>query len=882
MAFSILTAPDPHALTRGGRSSYVFQGNAQISIPGTQSVSGIVISGAIPDGAKINLTWNGTAHVFTARTSPVLPGEFPAGNGSSGYVDTLAAYFRSNFYTREAFVVSRDGIGGFQSVIFTGIEPGPQYDVSGTVTGTTSALVNNAIPGVTPVTKSRYGVYVELKKLRAGQTLATPVNEAQFDLVYKGLIEADQNGQSVFDAGAILENELTPDLAIWNGNLSVTATTSAVDYLVCYAEAFGTPPTIGQVQTDTPRRAYLGGADFQTKAGGYRMGMSLKGIQASQDKALRFGPRMRYTLLSEPQWLTFINQRSNVASVTLSVLLLFDDNTSLLRSDLVQAKAFPAGAKVTFACGIAQLQLLELVPAGKHLKEYTVQLSSGSDQLSVVYRFVLNYAYQPYARYLSYLNSLGAIDTLVTYGKGSAELQLFADQAERYLPANYEPLEGQYVDYNLATQQTISVTTGFKTAGELRRWKDLYRSPFKFLHTDGKPRPIGLISRSVKQAKDGDNLLAHSFEFTELFRDEYYTGDDSDEFEDQPPAYFVPVGQVIINTGSGGGTGGSSIDPTIPDEIRDVTPDMIAKWNMAFAWGNHALAGYLTRSVADGLYALKSDIPSAQAIANTYLRTDQLSWDKTAEGGAVALLPSMPEEKELAVWTVVNDIRVIRRLSLSELPVTFLTGEGAPDPESGELNYAYFDTENLEFYGPKTDDGWGDPVSLKGEKGASILSGTADPAPSDGDLGDQYFNRTTKTLFGPKTGSGWGAGVVLTGDAPQWLFGIGSPTAGLGQNGDNYLSKTGQVWQKQSGVWTLKTTLTLPESETAAFAGYTHLQNAASSSWAINHQLGYRPAGIIVHDTAGNDWEPEVEYLDENNLILRFGVSSFTGTAYLS
>ena len=880
MAFSILTAPDALALTKGGRASYVFQGNAALSVPGAASVSGIVVSGPIPDGAVIVLKWNGIARTFTARSSPALPGEFLAGNGSSGYVDSLAEFFRSNFYIREDFTVSRDSLGGYQSVIFTARTTGTLYDITGTVSGTSNAFVSIAVAGVTPITKDRYGVYVELKKLRAGQVLASPVDETQFQPIYTGLVEADQNGQAFFDAGAILHNELAPDLALWNGNTSLTATQSTIVYLVCYAEAYGSPPVIGQVQTDTVRRAYLGGADFQSKAGGYQLSQKLRGIQASQDKALRFGPRMRYTLLNEPQWLTFVNQRTAVTAAGLSILMLYDDNTSELKTDILPTRSFAAGAKITFACGIGQLNLLELVPAGKHLKEYQVQLVAGSDALSVTYRFVLNYAYQPYARFLSYLNSLGAIDTLTTYGKGSQELQLFAEQAERYLPASYDPLEGQYVDFDLAIQQSTSVTTGFKSAAELRRWKDLYRSPVKFLHNSLPAKPIGLVSKSIKQAKDGDNQFAHSFDFVDLYRDEYYTSDDSDEFDPQPPMYFVPAGQVVINTGSGGGTGGSSVDPTVPDGIRDVTPEQIAQWNLAYAWGNHGSAGYLTRQIADGLYALKTDIPNAQAIANTYLRKDELSWDKTAQGGSVPLLADMPGEKELAVWTVINDVRVLRRLSVSSLPVTFLTGEGEPDAELGEVNYAYFDTENKLFYGPKTADGWGDGISLKGDPGSSLIAGTADPNPGDGELDDWWLNKTTKTLFGPKTNSGWGAGVLLTGDAPKWHFGLGNPSPLLGTNGDCYLASTGQVWQKENGNWLVKTTLNLPETTPGTGSGhYTHIQSSPAADWYVEHNLGYYAAGFVVKDSGGNEWEPEVEYIDTNNLILRFGISAFTGTS---
>ncbi|MCJ8208656.1 collagen-like protein [Mucilaginibacter sp. RS28] len=60
--------------------------------------------------------------------------------------------------------------------------------------------------------------------------------------------------------------------------------------------------------------------------------------------------------------------------------------------------------------------------------------------------------------------------------------------------------------------------------------------------------------------------------------------------------------------------------------------------------------------------------------------------------------------------------------------------------------------------GPKGDDG------LPGADGKSILSGPLDPSNlSTGTNGDFYLNTTSTTLFGPKTNEDWGQGVSLSG-----------------------------------------------------------------------------------------------------------------------
>ena len=80
---------------------------------------------------------------------------------------------------------------------------------------------------------------------------------------------------------------------------------------------------------------------------------------------------------------------------------------------------------------------------------------------------------------------------------------------------------------------------------------------------------------------------------------------------------------------------------------------------------------------------------------------------------------------------------------------------------------------------------------------------------------------------------------------------------------------------------------TANESADASYEGlpfevaYTHVQGVAASDWHIEHDLGYRPGGIVIIDTAGTTVEGDVEHIDENVLELHF-TAPFTGNAYLS
>lgn len=63
---------------------------------------------------------------------------------------------------------------------------------------------------------------------------------------------------------------------------------------------------------------------------------------------------------------------------------------------------------------------------------------------------------------------------------------------------------------------------------------------------------------------------------------------------------------------------------------------------------------------------------------------------------------------------------------------------------------------------------------------------------------------------------------------------------------------------------------------------YYHVQSSPSSVWTIQHNMGYRPAGIRVYDSADTQWEPgNIEHVSNNELIITWS-APFSGRADLS
>lgn len=98
------------------------------------------------------------------------------------------------------------------------------------------------------------------------------------------------------------------------------------------------------------------------------------------------------------------------------------------------------------------------------------------------------------------------------------------------------------------------------------------------------------------------------------------------------------------------------------------------------------------------------------------------------------------------------------------------SGTSAPSASIGKVGDYYINLSTRELYGAKTSNGWGNPVSLKGEKGdpgndgvdgSTIISGNGSPDLTLGKNGDFYIDLNSLTLHGPKNSQDWGGSYQL-------------------------------------------------------------------------------------------------------------------------
>lgn len=67
----------------------------------------------------------------------------------------------------------------------------------------------------------------------------------------------------------------------------------------------------------------------------------------------------------------------------------------------------------------------------------------------------------------------------------------------------------------------------------------------------------------------------------------------------------------------------------------------------------------------------------------------------------------------------------------------------------------------------------------------------------------------------------------------------------------------------------------------AGSAAYRHVQSAPSTTWTIQHNMGFYPGGVTVIDSGGSYCLGNLSYPNINTVVVEFS-SAFNGVAYLS
>lgn len=273
---------------------------------------------------------------------------------------------------------------------------------------------------------------------------------------------------------------------------------------------------------------------------------------------LLFAAKGEKTGMDEKRFMYWIYPLDDNAVQTIVFSLFLNDNTQV---DYVHPKTIFCG-KWGICCvpvGFLQAGLAALVPAGKYVVKYTVQVIQGAfagtnitteDGFSITTENDLNIIVDnaaagaglivaPYIFYIDhrnfyntyqllYRNSLGSLETLRLRGQVDFEGEYTKQQSQRIVPPSY------FSNMNFLAQTTsqyneeeVKATgdTGFVSRALNIKLRDLFLAEEVYELRKNRLLPVNIISKNTKFFSNKDNLVNTQIQWQLAFSNKYFTPD---------------------------------------------------------------------------------------------------------------------------------------------------------------------------------------------------------------------------------------------------------------------------------------------------------------------------------------------------------------------
>ena len=174
------------------------------------------------------------------------------------------------------------------------------------------------------------------------------------------------------------------------------------------------------------------------------------------------------------------------------------------------------------------------IPAGA--VRYEVWLSNEQDKrVSEVRSYLMDHIHEVYDRSILFVNSLGGFDTLRLNGQAQRTLKVAQTVAELERPADAPVDFSELKVISIEGEQEISISTGYfkrNAADYLQYLDELLLSDEIYLITEKGHRPLQLLTSSLQDQADNQDLISRTFSFRVL--------DTVENYSNMPPAQPAP------------------------------------------------------------------------------------------------------------------------------------------------------------------------------------------------------------------------------------------------------------------------------------------------------------------------------------------------------
>lgn len=571
MAVTLVTSPPPFAFS-GNFIPLKFQTNNYVENAGAKAVNSVwfTFPVTLAAGEVIPIKYGNVSISMTVTAAADDSGSsITAGTYNS--LDQLMPFFSANYILSRDFDISH--ING-NKLYFTAKESNYGFDFTQVQQGRWSVLKESS--GEPRSLRKNFAIWFELYCQKDDHSGYERIYENTLPISFAQGNAAELDISDKLDDYLRLSVEEAPELPSLADPSPLACKKTCRKYYIRYAESYGQPLTVRKI-TESPKYTVLLGA-LSTVGSVEKSLPDLLQPDAASFAKDRFLKQSQGAVLptltrnTQPQFLYFFNTRATAAGARLKARWYFNEGGSadeiLSVFDLLQFGKY--GWNVRFDKAF--------VPAthpGKSVSRYEIWLESLSGtRLSETREYVLNYEVEQYVRYFLFLNSWGAMDTLVCTGKGSSEYKLAQQEATR-LRGSGSPLSaGDAVVYDAALTDQFKVNTGWLTNDQLIMLRDFIVSDKKYRFYKGRLLPIMLVGDTMPEKDDASRLYKQLLEYKYLITDHAFTERSDDDVE--PVDSAIPkILKVYIGT--------SGPVPATEEKVKNLQynqPESIFEWTL--------------------------------------------------------------------------------------------------------------------------------------------------------------------------------------------------------------------------------------------------------------------------------------------------------------
>lgn len=333
----------------------------------------------------------------------------------------------------------------------------------------------------------------------------------------------DTAGNVIFYLNAAFRDAFTFTPPAHNESEIVRLTDRIKRYKNYSAELTGTNVSPGELTASVASLVLWGGIDkFHFPSLNY-----LSSYISANKKFLTWAPTDKYVDRIQEDYINFWVY-GNFTTLKLQLKVYFSDNTNV--TSVVKTKT---GTKYTelyqIPTGPANSGANLVDPTKTVIKYELCLLNQNDTVITEVRTFHINMLLHPLRRYFMFLDSLGSFQVLRFNGQEEDKTSFSRDVVQKFLPHNYDPLQGEYAVNTVTRQVTRSISSGFVKDKQAEAWHkylvDFMASPIIYDVTNGKRYPV-VVTGGDHTTADQNYERYIRIEARDAYDNESYTPED--------------------------------------------------------------------------------------------------------------------------------------------------------------------------------------------------------------------------------------------------------------------------------------------------------------------------------------------------------------------